>query len=537
MEFRHVAALGLAWLAVAAPGCALDVAGVDDPVDAGFDRPTGDGEVPVDDGAGEETALEEARDSTPADRGDADADTGLDTGPDADSLPEADAEADTSVEAEADGYVDAGCTPGTRRCTGSVLELCSSAGSWEAATTCPLGCVAAESRCAELVPSGGIDPTWVGAGTAAFEPTQDLLVNTDTGIVTVIGTGLPITGVVFHAGPAADCGGGHSIGVGAFSFTTIDIPDGVTVRVAGARAVAFLASGPVRIAGLIDARGGLSACGVNNCAGPGGFAGGTAGDTGTAGMGPGGGGAGTNGGCAGDEAGGGGGGSCGAGGAGGSVGATIPGGAGGIAYLRAALAPSCGGSGGGAGAYGCGGASYATQHGGGGGGAVQIVSADSVSFLSTSPVAPTGVNVGGGAGAADHITSYDDGGGGGGAGGSILVEAPAIIVDAGATLAAGGGGGAGGYNAGANSIDGSDGLLGDTPAPGGGGTNAGGNGGAGSAPGGANAAGTSDGGAGGGGGAGRIRLATAAATPAVVHGVVSPHAGSTCFSTSVVGSR
>jgi len=518
-------------LLFAGPACALDAAGLAAPSDAGPDRPGVEGDGHAGGDTQEDTIREGSQDAGPEDRTEVDGDVG----PDADAEADVDAGADAGTDADADSG--GACAPGDRRCSGAVLERCSAAGTWEEGRTCPLGCIAAEARCAQIVPSGGIDPSWVEAGTAPLAPTQDLRADTDTGTVTVVETGLPVPDVVFHVGPVVDCGGGHSVGVGVFSFTEIDIPDGVTVRVSGARAAAFLASGPVRIAGWVDARGGRSACGRSDCAGPGGFAGGTAGDTGTAGRGPGGGQPGTNGGCAGDEAGGGGGGSCGAGGTGGGAGPAFPGGTGGAAYLTASLAPWCGGSGGGAGAYGCGGATSSVQHGGGGGGAVSIVSAESVVFLSTTSSTPSGVNAGGGGGGADHLSTYDDGGGGGGGGGSILVEAPVIHVEAGAVLAAGGGGGAGGYNGGLECLDGSDGLLADAPAPGGAGTNRGGNGGAGAHRNGENAVGGSDGGAGGGGGAGRIRLATAPGTPPVIRGVLSPGPASGCYFTAEVGRR
>ena len=454
---------------------------------------------------------------------------------DADGDAGADRDADPDVEGDTDA--DTGCTVGAERCSGDILERCSPAGVWEVAATCSLGCVAVAGRCAEIVPSGGIDPAWVDAGTAPLEPVQDVLINTDSGAVTAVSTGVPIPGAVFNVAAPVDCGGGRLVGAGVFSFSAIDIPDGVTVRAVGTNALALLASGPATIAGLIDVRGGLSACGAVTCAGPGGFAGGLAGDASAPGDGPGGGGAGFNGGYYGNEAGGGGGGSCGSGGSGGSASVSEPGGAGGGSYPAAALAPLCGGSGGGSGAFGYGGSDLATQHGGGGGGAVQIVSAVSVSFLSTTPASPSGVNAGGGGGRADHLSTYDDGGGGGGAGGAILVEAPTILVEYDAVLAAGGGGGAGGYNGGMESLDGADGLLADAAAPGGGGFSAGGPGGAGAGVDGGNATGTGDGGAGGGGGAGRIRLATRPASPSILRGTVSPHAGSECFSEGAVGSR
>jgi hypothetical protein len=97
--------------------------------------------------------------------------------------------------------------------------------------------------------------------------------------------------------------------------------------------------------------------------------------------------------------------------------------------------------------------------GGGGGGAIQISSAVSITIASSG-----GVNVGGGGGEGGCPGDYT--GGGGGAGGMVFLEAPMISV-AGNLAANGGGGGTGDDMGMGDSVPGSDGALGLTPAPGG----------------------------------------------------------------------
>ena len=388
--------------------------------------------------------------------------------------------------------------------------------------SCPLGCDPTNTRCLALVPSNGIDPGWIGMGTAPLTATADLVIDTDAGTITPT-----VAGFVYHQVAPVDCGGGAMIGIGAFSFTSISIMDGVRVRAVGTRALALLAAGPIEIDGTLDVSGGAAtpACvDPPRCAGPGSFDGGLYDAFNPQiGFGPGGGGHGYSNNGPGNESGGGGGGGCGNGGAGGDDGSGLyPAGAGGTSYLAASLQPLCGGSGGGAG----GPASFVGDpgsRGGGGGGAVQIVSTTSVTIGSTSPGSPSGITAGGAGGQGDKAATFDDGGGGGGAGGAILIEAPSITVTIDAVLAANGGGGAGGYNNGAVQTDGTAGLLSASVAAGGPGVRRGGNGAAAATATGENAPGpVGDGGAGGGGGVGRIRLNARTTT---IAGVVSPSEG------------
>jgi hypothetical protein len=267
--------------------------------------------------------------------------------------------------------------------------------------------------------------------------------------------------------------------------------------------VRFLAPGPVFlvvgedavIAGRVDVSGGRRACSLESlcgepstdvtCPGPGGSAGGVAGN----GQGAGGGERGAQG--------------SGLDGGGGGGGYGTPGAAGGLAawaanggadYGEIELQPLRGGSGGGSGGGASGGA------GGGGGGALQITAGRHVQMNHGGFILAGGG--GGGAGLGG------DGGGGGGSGGAILIQAPSL--NGGFFVAAGGGGGAG--DAESDEIGaGCDGNRLELPhIPGGMGSNAGGNGaGLHVASGGEPANGVAADGSGGGGGAhGRIVVQT-----------------------------
>jgi hypothetical protein len=205
---------------------------------------------------------------------------------------------------------------------------------------------------------------------------------------------------------------------GAFNFTTINIPTGVTVtftRNAANTPVTLLASGNVTIAGTIDVSGSPGGAGVqgatslvNNAGagGPGGFDGGDGADgitstTGGSGLGPGGGVGGPTGGT------GGGGGFAGAG--------TAASGAGGPAYGTPTLIPLIGGSGGGGG-----GAPFGNTGGGGGGGGGALLIASS----GTITVAGTLLAKGGKGGAT--VGCCTPGLGGSGSGGAIRLVATTI---------------------------------------------------------------------------------------------------------------
>ncbi len=385
-----------------------------------------------------------------------------------------------------------------------------------------------------LVPSNGIDPAWFAEVKVELAPTENVEINTDQGTVQSVGSSVPMSNVIYHQLGPADCGASWRVGVGVFGFTSIHIPDGVTVRFTGTRAAALLATGPIKIDGLLDLRGG--GCSDPRCNGPGGFEGGYVRNPNRRGEGPGGGTEGYGIGGAGDEAGGGGGGACGSGGKGGDAGATFPGGVGGSGYLKEALIPLCGGSGGGAGGFGTT-MGESGQRGGGGGGAIQVVSQHSVTVASTSASSPSGIQVGGGGGQSDIGVNFNDGGGGGGSGGAILIEAPSVSILSGAVLAANGGGGGGGFNNMLPTSSGESAKLSSVAAAGGfGAQSSGGVGGAGQTSQGSDAIGPlMDGGGGGGGGVGRIRLNSLDGN-VTISGELSPALGS-CASTGRVTMR
>jgi hypothetical protein len=280
--------------------------------------------------------------------------------------------------------------------------------------------------------------------------------------------------------------------VGIWSFKSLTVEGGVTVRFTAGNPAALVAASALTVAGILDARGydvNGKLC-VDGVSGPGGGAGGVAGKNG----------AGAGAGKAatpstaysGGPSGGAFGGTGGAGGAGSNA-ATNPGAAAAAAYGAPALSPILAGSGGG-GAY---------AAGGGGGGAIQLVAGTRVVIGGGAAVG--GVNAGGCNG---HGGVFGSAGSAGGSGGAILIEAPALDMKANGVLAANGGGGATGGGA----ADPTAGQLSSNPAFGAiiNGYGYGGNGGAGTTANGGNGTaapvGASGAGGAGGGAVGHVRI-------------------------------
>ena len=396
---------------------------------------------------------------------------------------------------------DAGCKVGTSFCSGNAIVTCvgTESGTNQISLACPLGCVvSAPVKCRDLVPSNGIPSKFLESGLSDFKPKPNItvMINSDTGKIVNDGA-LPATMTAPQSHP------GKAIMV--MAFNEIHIPKGTTVTVYGSNALALVASGSIKIEGVINAAGGLME------PGPGGWRGATQNQV-ADGVG-----AGANGGHKKlelvpnlvflDVTGGGGGGAHGAVGGKGGEGqhskGNIGGGSGGKTYSTLMLQPLTGGSGGGrGGAEGNGHGNY----GGGGGGAIQIVSRTLISVGSTT--SGGGINVGGGGGGAASETYR--GGGGGGSGGGLLLEAPTVTVLPGAVLAANGGGGGGGTGSKLGASNGANGGLSDkltnygTESSNGGN---GGHGGAGKTPAGLDGSPKIAAG-GGGGGAGIIRINT-----------------------------
>lgn len=220
---------------------------------------------------------------------------------------------------------------------------------------------------------------------------------------------------------------------GVFSFTTINIPTGVTItytRNSKNTPVTLLATGDVTIVGTISVSGGGGLSnGGGGRGGPGGYDGGAAGfgfDTfvGATGDGPGGGGGGSS--TSGTTLSGGGGGGYASAGANGGVQTGAVAGAGGPKNGSSTILPLIGGSGGG------GGGAVSGNHGGSGGaggGAILIASSTSINFTGT-------INSTGGVGVG-ALSTQGGGAGGGGSGGAIRLIAN-TITGAG-TLNVGGG--------------------------------------------------------------------------------------------------
>jgi hypothetical protein len=393
---------------------------------------------------------------------------------------------------------------------------------------CAFGCTSTGgAHCAIIYPTAPVAPSDLTlAGLADTTISQNAEFFTDTGAIENVraANGNPLmaevsSGIGFHI---ASDSAGHKIGV--WSFKSLTIPSGVTIRFNSAFPAALVASNTITIVGVVDARG-YDATGTlcgGNAAGPGGGLGGV---TGGNGQGPG---AGLapmpnntySGGASGGSYGG-------VGGAGGhgATAATRPGANPGSTYGVPSLSPLLGGSGGGG----------AGAAGGGGGGAIQLVAGQKV--IIGGGANPGGVNAGGCNG---HGAAFGSAGSAGGSGGAILVETPALDMQANGVLAANGGAGA----AGDSTPDPQPGQLssmlvyGAIP-QGGSGYGAGGDPGVGSNPSasaGSGAINSSGGGGSGGGSAGRIRINNLSGTFTPGSGaVVTPSLGITPNPPSSVG--
>jgi hypothetical protein len=212
---------------------------------------------------------------------------------------------------------------------------------------------------------------------------------------------------------------------GIFNFTTVTIPDGVTVKFLRNQAntpVVILTTGDVTSSGVIDVSGTAAVSGVPGRGGPGGFDGGLGGTgfgsspNGTPGIGPGGGQGGVAGvGTAPGSASGGGFGTQGTG-----NGAAVTGGQ---TYGVHTLFPLIGGSGGGGGA---GGPTSSGPAGGGGGGAIMIASSGTITM--NAPQVFRGIFASGGNGAVKAVGLSANVASGCGSGGGIRLIANSIVT-------------------------------------------------------------------------------------------------------------
>jgi hypothetical protein len=439
-----------------------------------------------------------------------------------------------------DGTAPVSCTANSVTCKDAMtLETCNAAGNAVTTKSCVAGCsMSGSAHCETIYPSppaASADLTAANTMAITFPP-GETRINTDTGEMagayTRAANGVSantevVAGIAFHQ---------NNMGTGIFSFASVTVAKGATVKIFGVNAVALVSAGDFVVSGIIDARPFDSTgtlCPTTPVGGPGGHAGGVSGKlnmgtpvSGGVGGGAGGGAGGMNA-IQGNNAGGGGGAYFAQGGAGdqgchtGTPSTTE--GLGGTAFAYSFV----GGSGGG------GGGNFNGAIGGGGGGAVQIVSGTVITIGEGSAV--EGINVGGCGG------QGQTGAGGGGSGGTLLLEAPFVQLNAQGVVASNGGGGGGPSMA--MTAVGSPGGLTANVSLGVGSfatTVVGGNGGAGMTPIGGQAANTVCGtteGYGGGGSAGRIHINTRGGMPTVnANAIVSPTvaSGATAYGTADV---
>lgn len=362
------------------------------------------------------------------------------------------------------------CTPNEAECAGpNTLRVCHDDGMGADDTDCPAGCIETpEAHCGSFTPSNGVTFSDAGAtvdttGVAQWIFLTDTgqIIDGDDNEIRAAGEGIDAdTEIGFTIVAQSDAG---SPSIGVFEMASLSVAADTEVRGRGINALAFAVSGPVTIAGVIEASGGNDACfsggPVNGqrCAGPGASSGGDTQQDGE-GLFPG---------TAGENnagEGGGGGGAFGSDGGGGGDATSSSGGSGGTAEVSTAPIPLLGGSGGGGGGTEEDDACpplnppFPGGPGGGGGGAIQLTALGTITFVAG---ATCGINAGGGGGDPGQCRAA---GGGAGSGGSILVEAPAVTLVDQCVLAANGGGG-GGANA-AFDGPGDDGRLGTNRARG-----------------------------------------------------------------------
>lgn len=386
------------------------------------------------------------------------------------------------------------CPIGTSTmCSGADLVTCDGQGHITATQTCSLGCDATSRRCFKINPSNGLAGSFDDAtGASDLVLVGATTIDTDTGTVT------DATGTRAVQSSALTVG----LPVGVLVLKVKSLTTGGNVTVLGARALAIVSAGLVKINHVVSvsARTQLDGPGAlvsdSSCRGGGtgagnakGWAGGGGGGFGTAG---------------------------GRGGTGGNP--TVQGGSAGGVSGTSELVPLRGGCPGGRDNTAS--SDYAP---GAGGGAIQIVSGSKIELGDGGFVVANGSGGGKFKGLAIlcEIGTPCDHGDGGGAGGGILLEAPVVTISALAGVVANGGGGGCNVNG-----AGASGGLSATPAVGSqcsqdsakGGT---GGTGAIAAQNGGNGASTAPVGGGGGGGAGRVRVNLAAGTQFAPVGVVS----------------
>jgi hypothetical protein len=267
------------------------------------------------------------------------------------------------------------------------LQTCNQGGMSASTQPCALGCGSNSASCASFVPSNNLESALAAASsTPAAEIPSGATINTDTGTVTGVTVNSSIVMV-------------QNVAVRVFAAASWTIP---AVRIIGTKPIAFVASGPIKVMGRIDATSEANAPGPGAGAADSACAGTSVSQTVCAGS------------ACGPGAGGGGGATPGGSGAGfGTVG-----GAGGSTVTS--FEPLVGG---------CSGGRVTTSViPTNGGGAIQLVSTTEVDVDGV-------IDISGQGGIA---------GGGGAAGGTLVIETPLISIGASGGVIATGGGGADG---------------------------------------------------------------------------------------------
>lgn len=369
------------------------------------------------------------------------------------------------------------CEPSTIVCEDGQLVMCDSTGNVAVTEPCALDCHPTEDRCNAADPSNALASHLDAAASASDLSLNDgAIIDTSAESITNDGSLVAASTTLVASEPV------DIFVVRVKSFTA------GSVSVVGDRALAIVSDGPVVLYGHFSLSANLDENGpgaVLDCAGESGTASG------------------------GSKSGSGGGGFGGAGGNGGAADA-FAGGAGSPTVGTAALEPLRGGCPGGHSAGGSYNEDPIFRDPGGGGGALQLVSATSITLSVGALISSNGGGAKGYTGEVRVLCLPEfscSPGEGGGSGGAILLEAPLVVLDQTAGLYANGGGGSCGLTAFGSGQNGLLSTMRSSGADCASGSN-GGRGGAavGAATAGENGSGDYPHGGGGGGGVGRIRI-------------------------------
>lgn len=135
-----------------------------------------------------------------------------------------------------------GCAPGATACSGDQLATCNADGHSTTAETCTLGCATSADRCLSFEPSNGLGAAMIAAAQEPPVVLSNVTIDTDTGLVkSSAGIVVPIASLQV----ARTSGNIQAFIAGSFELSNVEVT--------GTLAIAFVATGPISVTGLVDA--------------------------------------------------------------------------------------------------------------------------------------------------------------------------------------------------------------------------------------------------------------------------------------------